>query len=677
MRRSFALALASFLSVTLLVVPSRPALTQEPPVRLTLLEQSPQWNDPAHPRVTLRFRAANTAQDTIDDLRIGVTLWPPVFSRTGFEQSLTADPADAAPLLAETRSREGALAPGDVRDFEVPIDLPVDQVSATQSLVYPLKIDLRSGYRSLAAIRTPVIYLVRQPLYPLQFTWTFVLHAPLEIRPDGTFGSPALETSISRGGRLAGEISALTHLVDTGVAVDVVVSPMLLFQLVRMRDGYRVVDDASVRTVEAGHGGSAAAAGALDGLHAVATAQNVELSALPYSEPLLPALTSGGLARDLGVQLQRGRELIADTLGRAPAPGILRPPLSAIDEESLDELPGAGVTTLLLDPEVAPRPEDSQGFAPPPVVSLAAQNATLSAVVGDPAVQTLLGSGIAERDPVLASQAMLGELASIWLQRPGEPHGLAMLVGEDVAAPGAFYAPLVRGLADAPWLAKRTASSVAGEDAIPQTTGAAQVVASRAAYTTTYVDDLKQARRRVEILRTMLVQPSTQPAHLDQLLLLAESQRFVGDEGAGSAFIQRVDDTVASIFGAVRPQVTQPITLTSSAIRNVPIAIQNTADIPLRVTIRLVSDHLLSPVEVTRVLPADSTQTITVDLELRTTGKFEVPVQVVSPSGRVIGERRIVLRSTAYNRIALLITIGAAMLAFAVWARRFMPRRTG
>ena len=35
---------------------------------------------------------------------------------------------------------------------------------------------------------------------------------------------------------------------------------------------------------------------------------------------------------------------------------------------------------------------------------------------------------------------------------------------------------------------------------------------------------------------------------------------------------------------------------------------------------------------------------------------------MVSPSGRLIGETTLVVRSTAYNRIALLITIGAALV---------------
>jgi hypothetical protein len=34
------------------------------------------------------------------------------------------------------------------------------------------------------------------------------------------------------------------------------------------------------------------------------------------------------------------------------------------------------------------------------------------------------------------------------------------------------------------------------------------------------------------------------------------------------------------------------------------------------------------------------------------------------------------VRSTVYNRIALLITIAAAFVLLGLWARRFLPRRT-
>jgi hypothetical protein len=675
MRRSLPLALVSILSAALLAASSRPAAAQEPLVHLTLLEQSPQWNGPGQQRVTIRVRAENAGQEPLEDLSIGVTLWPPVLSRTAFEESLSSDPADAAALLAETRPRAGSLAPGASRDFFIAIDLPLEELSSAQSLVYPLKIDLRSGFQSLAAIRTPVIYIIRKPLYPLALSWTFVLNTQLEIRPDGTFASPALETSISPGGRLAGQLSALSHAAASGAEVDVVVSPLLLYQLLQMRDGYRVVDGGSVRSVHAGEEGSAAASAALERLRTIAHAANVELSTLPFSEPLLPSVSSGRLSSDLGVQLQAGRQLVSDVLGVPPSATLLRPPRSAIDGATLDRLPASGVSTLLLDPGVVPRRENSQGFAPPPVVSLAAQNATLSAVVADPAVQALLSSGLEQEQPVLAAQAMLGELASIWLQRPGEPRGLAMILGDGAAPPGSFYVPFVRGVSGAPWLAKRAASTLAADPDAAGNEAAAEIVPAPTAFSTTYVDAIKSARRRVETLRSMLVQPSGQPGHLDQLLLLAESQRFVGDEAAGAAFVGRVDDAVASVFGAVRPQVSQPITLTSSAIRDVPIAVQNVAPMPLRVTIRLSSPHLQASVERTRVLPARSTVTIGMDLELRTTGRFGVPVQVLAPAGQPIGRATVLVRSTAYNRIALLITIGAAILALLVWARRFVVGR--
>jgi Family of unknown function (DUF6049)/Glycosyl hydrolase family 57 len=676
MRRPLALGLACLLSVAFVVVPGASADAQEPSVRFTLLEQSPQWNDANDSTIRFRVRAENLTGDPIDDLRLGVTMWSPVYSRTAYEQSLSANPPNTT-IFGETVERSGVLEPGSARDFDLTIALPLDQISSTQSFVYPLEIDLRSGYRSLAQIRTPIIFIVREPLFPLAFSWTFVLDSPLVLGPDGRFTSDGLETSISPGGRLAAEVSALTHVAGARAGVDLVVSPLLLLQLLEMRDGYAVEDATGVRNVAAGQGGSAAANDLLERLRTIAHRSNVEVSALPYSDPLLPALTSGGLARDLGVQLERGRELVSEALGVEPSTSVFRPPHSAIDEASLDELPAAGISTLLLDPSTVHRTAAGEGFAPSPIVSLAAQNATLTGVVSDAAVQSMLDATVSKNDPVLASQAILGELAQIWLEYPGRQRGLAISLGEDVQAPSGFYLPFVRAITGAPWLSRKRASRLVEDADVPRPDAVAQVAPSPSSFSASYVGALKQARRRVEVLRSMLVQPSEQPDRLDELLLLAEGGSFVGDETAGRAFVGAVESAVESTFGAVRPEVPQPITLTSNSIRNVPIAVRNTAAVPLRVTIRLVSDHLLAPVERTDVFPPDTTETIDVDLALRTTGRFQVRAQIVAPSGRVIGETPITVRSTAYNRVALVITIGGALLALLVWARRFVPRRTG
>ena len=52
-------------------------------------------------------------------------------------------------------------------------------------------------------------------------------------------------------------------------------------------------------------------------------------------------------------------------------------------------------------------------------------------------------------------------------------------------------------------------------------------------------------------------------------------------------------------------------------------------------------------------------------------------VLVQTPGGEAtIVQTQIVVRSTAYNRVALLLTIGAALFLAVWWGRRFLPRRT-
>jgi hypothetical protein len=68
---------------------------------------------------------------------------------------------------------------------------------------------------------------------------------------------------------------------------------------------------------------------------------------------------------------------------------------------------------------------------------------------------------------------------------------------------------------------------------------------------------------------------------------------------------------------------------------------------------------------------------VTFRVDVRTTGRFGVEVRVVAPGGRfLLAEQPITVRSTVYNRIALVITIAAALVLVALWARRFLPRRT-
>src|SRR3990170_1767323 len=425
-----------------LALPAPPPPAQEPAAaRLTLVSQTP-WNSSNDRLLSVRFRAENLSDAPIGDLSIGVTLYGRVITRTAYEGSLVSDPGFV--IDAETFVREGALEPGVARDFEIAFSLDSAGIDPVHSGVYPLKVELRSGLMSLAAIRTPVVFVVRQPEQPLVLSWTFVLDHQIVFRPDGVFTSTALEEALAPGGRLSAQIRALLELATGSPqpAVDVAGSPVLLVQLGRMRDGYEVLDDGDVRQVTPGEGATGLAQRAIEDLRTIAAAPNVRLSALPFSTPELPALLAGGLGRDVPIQLERGREVVGSLLQTTLSPDTLRPPGAVVDDAALRELTAEGIGTVVVGPgTVVPSPQPL-GFAGPATVAIG-EDGVIDAIVPEPAIATLLQEGLVDEDPVRAAQAVLGELASIWQERPGEARGRGCRgrSGGDVLGGGARREP--------------------------------------------------------------------------------------------------------------------------------------------------------------------------------------------------------------------------------------------
>ena len=672
--------------VCLLALPAPATSAQElPSVRLTLLSQTP-WNcptateafppDPAEPfacpggpDLVVRFRAENLGTETLGELAIGVTLYSRILTRNAYQDSLVADP----PIVidGETLQRTGAIAPGSSRDFEIGLTLG-SGIDTDESGVYPLKVDLRSGISSVAELRTPVVFLVREPEVPLDLSWTFVLHHPITFAPDGTFTDPSIEVALEPGGRLHGEIRSLLALAaDPGLTpVDVAVSPVLLTQLGRMRDGYAVVDGDAVRQVPAGVGGAALAARAVLDMQTIAAAPNVDLTALPFSTPELPSLYGGGLGRDADLQLEQGRSVVAEFLGTDPVPAVLRPPGAALDDVTLRNLPGAGITTLLVGPETVAPVAQPLGFAGPATTALA--EGALSAIVPEPTTDALLAAN-AGTDPVRAAQVMLGELATIWQEQPGERRGVAVVLGEDGPFPGPFFTPFALNIAGAPWLAPQGAV----EFVATYPPAASQPLASPSfrRFSTSYVTSLKQARRRVETLATMLPAESTSPERLDTMLLLAEARQFLAESDAGIEFIATVHRTVQDVMSSLILDTVPSVTLSSES-GGIPVTVSNDAAEALSFSVRLKSESLREQPSADLELEPGESETVSLQAEMASTGQSLIDVQLVSPSGRVIEQETIVVRSTGYNRVALLITIGAAILMVGAWARRFLPRRT-
>jgi len=127
----------------------------------------------------------------------------------------------------------------------------------------------------------------------------------------------------------------------------------------------------------------------------------------------------------------------------------------------------------------------------------------------------------------------------------------------------------------------------------------------------------------------------------------------------------------------VRADVSQPVTLTSSGtVSSIPVHIVNASGTPLHVTVQLVSPRLSFANGNSRSVGLTSTDsTLSFGVTPNTTGRFPVQVLVRTPSGKVLSSATLIVRSTAYNRIALLITIGALVVLLALWIRRAVATR--
>jgi hypothetical protein len=436
-----------------------------------------------------------------------------------------------------------------------------------------------------------------------------------------------------------------------------------------MRQGYEVSVDGDTRRVPTGEGGAALAERALENLRTIAAAPNVEVTALPFSAPEIPSLYGGGLGRDVVVQLERGREVASTFVGTEMVEEILRPPGAILDDPTLRGLSAAGIRTLLVGPSTVELPEQPLGFAGPATTSLG--DGSLAAIVPEPSSEAVLSSVVAE-DPVLAAQVLLGELTAIWQEAPGEERGIALVLSEDAPLPGPFFPPLVRDIATAPWLAPAAAEAFV--ETYPPIDASVLANPSFRRFPTAYVTSIRQARRRIDTLRSMLPSGSLEPDRLETMLLLAEARQFLISTSDGLAFIDAVKRSVRDSVDDLALETVQSVTLTSESA-GIPVTVSNEGQHVLRLSVRLDSPWLLEEPTAALVLAPGDTRTVRLQAELRSTGRFPVQVQMVSPSGRVIGQRGLAVRSTAFNRIALLITIGAALVLIALWARRFLPSR--
>lgn len=662
-----ALALA-LLSVAVSVPVAR---AQDATVVLTLERQTP-FATPEDPVVDLAVTATNIGEAPVADLSLGLLLGTAVITR-GDEQ-LSMDPAHPLTVLdGETRVQEGSLEPGQTRTFTTTIDLRALNVIQTQSLIYPLGVDIRSGDSVLAELRTPVLFFFQTPLQPLSFAWTIELAPPITFGPDGSFADDTIELAIAPGGRIAEQVASLRTLAGAGTPVNVVLSPVLVDTLLRMAQGYRVGE----RRVGAGQGGAAAAQQILASLRVSLNAPATEVSVYPFSAPQLPSLLRSGLGRDLDLQIDRGRDLLASELDLTPSSAVARAPENQLDENTIQRMAADGATTLLVDADTVERPAQLLDFTPLPTAAfdLPGGGDPVALVLPDPGTQAVLASDLVRSDPVLASQQALGSLAAAWqeLPVPDAARGVAVSLTEDLALPGRFWEAFTRRVAVAPFLEPVSAQELVWR--VPPAATADLLAPSVAFFTFDYVDAIRQERRRIDALRSLLPGDTALADELSQDLLYAESGMYVGDPEAGRRWTDAVHARTEGIFARAAPAPGQAFTL-ASGNATIPLLLPGSQGPSMAVQIELQSSQLRFPDGAVREATIGSEDRFVV-FRVQATGAGQIPVRVLvrAPNGRVLSQSTLVVRSTAFNRIALAITAAAALALVALWLRRLIARR--
>jgi hypothetical protein len=162
---------------------------------------------------------------------------------------------------------------------------------------------------------------------------------------------------------------------------------------------------------------------------------------------------------------------------------------------------------------------------------------------------------------------------------------------------------------------------------------------------------------------------------LRQELLTAEASQYIENEGSGRVWIDAVNGVVDRTFTSMAPDTSHPLTFTSRS-GTIPLRMGDPGDRVLDVRVELASGRVEFLDGNERIVRLEEpSQVITFDVEFKAAGPSRIEVLVLSPDGVELSRDVLLVRTTAVNPIALLITIGAGLVLVGLWSRRLFRRR--
>lgn len=626
----------------------------------------------------LQARVRNPGRVEQTDLRVVVTVHSRLTTRFSLQQSL-----DDAPTTGVVHAVTRNVRPVPARGART---IAISQSREELGLgdadpgagVHPVRIALQAEGEVLDEVLTAVVVTGTEAAEPLQVTVLLPLTGPPAERPDGRVEAAALEELLDPRAPVPTTLRALQRRPEASVTL--AVDGLALATLERARGGIEAVTPDGTVQRRGPDGPTAAAAGhVLDRLRAVAGQPGVDQIALPYGRADLVALARHGAGEEAARHVGDDTGDIERLTGQRPRARTLWPP-EGVNAPTLRALRGATETVVLSEADVR---SEAGRLTPPPLRRLQTDGAgTLRALVPDPWIEDVL-AGAGGDDGALRAARVLAEVASVHLEQPAvADRGLLIAPPPHAPAHGSVVEPLLGALERA------TFAELSGLTDLRATGAGADAPRARLAYPdsardaelpASYVSALRRARERVGSLDALIVEGRGVVARLDRRLLQAASTAYRDRREGGLALIEGARELVTDIEQSVTVPEIPPVTLAAEE-GTLPVRVRSTADVPLRVTVRLRTAAYEVEGGPTREveLPPEQDQLLSFDVRARAPGGTS-PVQVIvtDPHGLAeLATGTVVVRSTAVSVAGVVVTAGAALfLALALWRQIARRRR--
>lgn len=273
----------------------------------------------------------------------------------------------------------------------------------------------------------------------------------------------------------------------------------------------------------------------------------------------------------------------------------------------------------------------------------------------------MVSDGLSSVTQPLGAQLLMAELAQVYFEAPSRPG--RVLAGLVAVASDARMAAFARGLASLGSLPFLQLSTIDGAMATASSTVVRPNVAAERACPRP-LEALRVAARRAAALAEAA--PGVRP-ELTALVLGA-----LAHPEASQLARHAIDRTLDAITVA-----SDQLTLTS-ARETVPIDITSHLSVPASIRVVLVDTKLRFPEGSTRtVTVASKTVTVPIPVVARTLGTSPLLVRLESPSGQLIGQNVLVVDSTGFSVVGVVLTGSSAALLAVWWVRNRGRRQRG